>query len=60
MIIKTIKTILLNDAELMTLRHARDVLVTLNDELSNDDIDELICGLEQVIYSDEWTIEMEG
>lgn len=41
------------------LRFARDVLVTLNDELSDDDIDELICGLEQAIYSDGWEIEEE-
>ena len=59
MIIKTVKTIQLNEEELNNLRFARDVLVALNDELSDDDIDELVCGLEQIIYSDGWTIEME-
>lgn len=60
MITKTVKTIQLNEEERNMLRFARDVLVILNDELSNDDIDELVCGLEQVIYSDGWTIETEG
>lgn len=59
MIIKTVKTIQLNEDERNMLRFARDVLVTLNDELSDDDIDELVCGLEQVIYSDGWEIKME-
>lgn len=59
MIIKTVKTIQLNEDERNMLRFARDVLVTLNDELSDDDIDELVCGLEQVIYSDGWEIEEE-
>lgn len=59
MIIKTVKTIQLNEEERNMLRFARDVLVTLNDELSDDDIDELVCGLEQVIYSDGWEIEEE-
>ena len=59
MIIKTVKTIQLNEEEHNMLRFARDVLVTLNDELSDDDIDELVCGLEQVIYSEGWEIEME-
>ena len=59
MIIKAIKTIQLNEEERNMLRFARDVLVTLNDELSDDDIDELVCGLEQVIYSDGWEIEEE-
>ena len=58
MIIKTVKTIQLDEEERNMLRFARDVLVTLNDELSDDDIDKLICGLEQVIYSDGWEIEM--
>ena len=60
MIIKTVKTIQLNEEERNMLRFARDVLVTLNDELSDDDIDELVCGLEQVIYSDGWEIEEES
>ena len=60
MITKTVKTIQLNEEERNMLRFARDVLVILNDELSDDDIDELVCGLEQVIYSDGWTIETEG
>ena len=59
MIIKTVKTIQLNEEERNMLRFARDVLVTLNDELSDDDIDELVCGLEQVIYSDGWEVEEE-
>ena len=59
MIIKTVKTIHLDDAEVMTLRYARDVLVKLNDELSDDNIDELVCGLEQAIYSEGWEIETE-
>lgn len=59
MIIKTVKTIQLNKEEHNMLRSARDVLVTLNDELSDDDIDELIYGLEQIIYSDGWEIKME-
>ena len=59
MIIKAIKTIQLNEEERNMLRFARDVLVTLNDELSDDDIEELVCGLEQVIYSDGWEIEEE-
>lgn len=59
MIIKTAKTIQLNEEERNMLRFARDVLVTLNDELSDDDIDELVCGLERIIYTDDWKIEME-
>ena len=59
MIIKTVRTIQLNEEERNMLRFARDVLVTLNDELSDDDIDELVCGLERVIYSDGWEIEEE-
>ena len=59
MIIKTVKTIQLNEEERNMLRFARDVLVVLNDELSDDDIDELVCGLEQAIYSDGWTVELE-
>lgn len=57
MIIKSVKTIQLNDEERIILRSAQDVLVTLNDELSDDDIDDLICGLDQVIYSDGWEVE---
>lgn len=57
MIIKTVKTIQLNEEERNMLRFARGVLVALNDELSDDDIDELVCGLEQIIYSDGWEIE---
>lgn len=59
MTIKTVKTISLDDAELMKLRCARDVLVKLEDKLSDDNIDELICGLESIIYSDGWEIELE-
>lgn len=60
MIIKTVKTIELNEEERNMIRSALDVLVTLNDELSDDDIDELVCGLEQVLYYDGWKIEEEG
>lgn len=59
MIVKNVKTIQLNDEERITLHCARDVLATLNDELSDDDMDELIYRLEQVIYSDGWEIEEE-
>ena len=59
MIIKSVKTIRLNDEERIMLRTARDVLMTLNEELSDDTIDDLIDSLEGVIYSDGWEIEEE-
>lgn len=59
MTVKNIKTIQLNEEERNMLRFAREVLETLNNELSDDDVDELICGLEQIIYSDGWQIEEE-
>lgn len=57
MIIKTIKQIQLSDMELIELRKARDILVELNDEVPDDDIDELVCGLEHIIYHGTWEIE---
>ena len=59
MTIKSIKTVHLNEEERNKLRFAQDVLVALNDELSDDDIDDLVWGLEHIIVSDGWEIEEE-
>jgi len=59
MIIKTVKTIQLNEEERNMLRFAQGILMALNDNLSDDDIDDLIDGLGQIIYSEGWQIEME-